>query len=80
MTYSNNLFNSHFSKKVYLLKEYKEVDYFIKSTDQKDHNELINNLKKIAEISIIYNLNSNEIKFISMQFNSNPIQIQFKLK
>ena len=60
--YSNNLFNSHFSKKVYLLKEYKEVDYFIKSTDQKDHDEIINIIRKIPEISIIYDINPNEIK------------------
>ena len=57
-----NLFNSPFSKEVYLLKEYKNADYFIKSSDQKDHYEIINNIRKIPEISIIYNLNSNEIK------------------
>ena len=59
---SLDLFNSHFSKEVYLIKEFKEADYFIKSSDQKDHYEIINNIRKIPEISIIYNLNSNEIK------------------
>ena len=59
---SLNLFDYPFSKEVYLLKEFKEADYFIKSLDQKDHYEIINNIRKIPEISIIYNLNSNEIR------------------
>ena len=57
-----NLFDYPFSKEVYLLKEFKEADYFIKSLDQKDHYKIINNIRKIPEISIIYNLNSNEIR------------------
>ena len=44
------------------LKEYKEADYFIKSTDQKDHGEIIKIIRKIPEISIIYDINPNEIK------------------
>ena len=57
-----DLFNSPYSKEVYFLKEYKEADYFIKSTDQKDHDEIINNIRKIPEISIIYSINSYDIK------------------
>jgi len=57
-----DLFNSHFSKEVYLLKEYKEADYFLKSTDQKYHQEIVNCIRNIPQISIIYNVNSNEIK------------------
>ncbi len=57
-----DLFNSPFSKEVYLLEEYKEADYFLKSTDQKYHQEIINYIRKIPQISIIYNVNSNEIK------------------
>ena len=57
-----DLFNSPLSKEVYLLPEYKEADYFIKSTDQKDHDEIINNIRKIPEISIIYSINSYDIK------------------
>ncbi len=57
-----DLFNSHFSKEVYLLKEYKEADYFLKSTDQKYHQKIINSIRNIPQISIIYNVNSNEIK------------------
>ena len=57
-----DLFNSPFSKEVYLLEEYKEADYFIKSTDQKYHKEIINYIRNIPQISIIYNVNSNEIK------------------
>ena len=36
--------------------------YFIKSTDKKDHDEIINNIRKIPEISIIYSINSYDIK------------------
>lgn len=57
-----DLFNSPFSKEVYLLEEYKEADYFLKSTDQKYHQEIINCIRNIPQISIIYNVNSNEIK------------------
>lgn len=57
-----DLFNAPFSKEVFLLKEYKEADYFIKSTDQKDHGEIIKIIRKIPEISIIYDINPNEIK------------------
>ncbi len=57
-----DLFNSPFSKEVYLLEEYKEADYFIKSTDQKYHQEIINYIRNITQISIIYNVNSSEIK------------------
>lgn len=57
-----DLFNYHFSKEVYLLKEYKEADYFLKSTDQKYHQKIINSIRNIPQISIIYNVNSNEIK------------------
>ena len=57
-----DLFNSPFSKEVYLLEEYKEADYFLKSTDQKYHQEIINYIRNIPQISIIYNVNSNEIK------------------
>jgi len=57
-----DLFNSPFSKEVYLLKEYKEADYFLKSTDQKYHQEIINSIRNIPQISIIYNVSSNEIK------------------
>ena len=57
-----DLFNSPFSKEVYLLKEYKEADYFLKSTDQKYHQEIINCIRNIPQISIIYNVNSIEIK------------------
>ncbi len=56
------LFNSPFSKEVYLLKEYKEADYFVKSIDQKNQLKLINDIRKIPYISIIYDLNSDEIK------------------
>jgi len=56
------LFNSPFSKEVYLLEEYKEADYFLKSTDQKYHQEIINCIRNIPQISIIYNVNSIEIK------------------
>ncbi len=57
-----DLFNSPFSKEVYLLEEYKEADYFLKSTDQKYHQEIINSIRNIPQISIIYNVSSNEIK------------------
>ena len=57
-----DLFNSPFSKEVYLLEEYKEADYFLKSTDQKYHQEIINCIRNIPQISIIYNVNSIEIK------------------
>ncbi len=57
-----DLFNTPFSKEVYLLEEYKEADYFLKSTDQKYHQEIINYIRNIPQISIIYNVNSNEIK------------------
>ena len=57
-----DLFNSPFSKEVYLLEEYKEADYFLKSTDQKYHQEIINSIRNIPQISIIYNVNSIEIK------------------
>ena len=57
-----DLFNSPLSKEVYLLEEYKEADYFIKSTDQKYHQEIINYIRNITQISIIYNVNSSEIK------------------
>jgi len=58
----HNLFDSPLSKEVYLLKEYKEADYFIKSTDQKDRQQLINYIRKIPQMSIIYNIDSHEIK------------------
>ena len=57
-----DLFNSPFSKEVFLLKEYKEADYFIKSTDLKCHQNLINYIRKTPQMSIIYNIDSNEIK------------------
>lgn len=57
-----DLFNSPLSKEVYLLPEYKEADYFIKSTDLKCHQDLINYIRKIPQMSIIYNIDSDEIK------------------
>ena len=57
-----DLFNSPLSKEVYLLQEYKEADYFIKSTDLKCHQDLINYIRKIPQMSIIYNIDSDEIK------------------
>ena len=52
------------SKKVFMLPEFKKVDYFLKIDHQDEINEaeLINNLKAIDRISTVYSIEISKIK------------------
>ncbi len=56
--------NIETSKKVYMLPEFKKVDYFIKIDHQDDINEIeiINNLNKIDRITTVYSIEISKIK------------------
>ena len=57
--------NTDFSTKVYLLPEYKNVDFFLK-IENTDENfaitNIVNQLKKIERISTVYSLDAEKIK------------------
>lgn len=57
--------NNKFSTKVYLLPEYKRVDYFLKienSEESIDVSEITNQIKKIDRISTVYEVDVENIK------------------
>ena len=67
---SNNLFNLPVRNEVYLLPELKQVDFFIKSSDQKITETVLSNLKKWSKISLLYQVDSKVIrKQLNVIFN-----------
>lgn len=63
---SNTLFsNSEISKKIYLLSEFKKVDYFLKIENidfSFDTNTIINRIHKIDLVSAVYKVEKDQIK------------------
>tara|TARA_B100000768_G_scaffold132458_1_gene123130 strand:- start:482 stop:958 length:477 start_codon:yes stop_codon:yes gene_type:complete len=58
----NYLFNLPVRNEVYLSPELKQVDFFIKSSDQKTIETVLLNLKKWSKISLLYQVDSEVIK------------------
>ncbi len=57
--------NSKFSSKIYLLPEFKKVDYFLKidnDDDNMDIKSIANLIKKIDSVTIVYNIELETIK------------------
>ena len=57
--------NTHFSTKIYLIPEFKKVDYFLKidnSSKITDISEIMGHLKKIDRISTVYSVDAEKIK------------------
>lgn len=57
--------NNNFSTKVYLLPEYKKVDYFLKienAAESIDISEIANQIKRIERISTVYSVEIENIK------------------
>jgi hypothetical protein len=57
--------SSKFSSKIYLLPEYKKVDYFLKienDTDDMDISKITNIIKKIDRVSMVYTIEIENIK------------------
>ena len=59
---SNNLLNLPIRNEVYLFSELKQVDFFIKSSDQETIETVLSHLKKWSKISLLYRVNTEVIK------------------
>ena len=58
----NNLFNLPVRNEVYLFSEFKQVDFFIKSSDRKTIETVLSHLKKWSKISLLYEVDTEVIK------------------
>jgi hypothetical protein len=59
---SKNLFNLPTRNEVYLFSEFKQVDFFIKSSDHKTIETVLSHLKKSSKISLLYPVDTEFIK------------------
>ena len=59
---SNNLFNLPIRNEVYLFSEFKQVDFFIKSSDRETIETVLSHLKKWSKISLLYQVDTEVIK------------------